>query len=130
MTLEQRIEALTVALVELTETVRDLQTSMGDNAHVQNTTQRDAGNNEPAPESPVDNEPQPVSEQPANEKEEDQLTREELQSECIKKVRETDGDSFKHKIQQVLKEYNVKTIKHLPDDAVEPVWQRLFGGNK
>lgn len=135
MTIEKRIETLTVALMDLTETVRDLQQQMANGQGAQEQTSTASTEEEkpkvakaakkPAKKEPdAQAEPDPEAEQPSG------ITHDQLQSECIKKVRETGGDWFKFKLQDLLRERGVKTISQLPADALEPVHKALFEEDK
>ena len=136
MSIENRIETLTVALVELTETVQHLQQQMAHGQELQQQATTPAPEEKAQPEKPVKKaaKKEAPQEKPANAEPETEqptgITHDQLQSECIKKVRETGGDWFKYKLQDVLKEHGVKTISQLPQEALDPVYAVLLKESK
>ena len=111
MNIEQRLELLTAAIVDLTETIRE--------AH---------GLDAPAGEDTNSGKVQlrAVSEQPSEpDTSVPGISKDDLQSKCIARSRER--SDFKGVIQTELKKYGAKTISQLPDDKVQVVHDAVFG---
>ncbi len=120
MNIEQRLELLTAAIVDLTETIRQAHNMAADEGAASEpatNAQKVAKRAEPEAEPEQPTEPQ--AEQPS-------VTKEQLQNLCIETVR--NDKTFKDKVQAELKKHGVKTISQLPDDAVASVHGNLFGG--
>jgi len=120
MNIEQRLELLTAAIVDLNETIREvngLDAPASEDTNAGKVQSRAEPEQPPEVEAGVEQEAQTAI---------GGISKDDLQSKCIAQVREK-GD-FKKQIQAELKQYGVKTISQLPDDKVQVVNDALFGG--